>query len=618
MLGQLIDSIADKKQEGSSNSADKIDGFSLVKALAIGDKTSITNTQWDVLVRTGTSHLMAISGLHIGLSALFGYVLVRRIVPAFVIRHVPAQHVALIAGLFIAFLYALVAGLSITTQRAIVMLFAVSMMMLLRHNHRPFDVLGFALIIVLIIDPMAVLSIGFWFSFAAVAAIFISLSTETSRKNADKKTSVIEKPCLIIKQWVKLQLTISIFLLPLSLYMFQQVSLVSPVANLLLIPYVSFLVVPVVLLAVICVAVAPVVAESLFTLAADMIDFIWPTLTYLSAQPYSLWVNGEVGIVTLLIVTTLIVLVFLTMAGSSQVVIGRADKRYRQIIVFTTLAILPLTFWFARTDSDAKSGKYEVTVLDVGQGSAAVLQTQNHTMVFDAGAKFSDRFDSGRSVVIPFLRSQGVSTLDYLIISHGDSDHIGGAQAIIDEYSAVKVIGQDIDNLNANNKQNCVEGYGWQWDGVAFKFLSPVKSEQLSSLKVKRNNRSCVLHVSSDFGSVLFTGDAEKVVERRLLHQYSEQLASDVLIVPHHGSNTSSGSDFIDAVKPRISLFSVGYKNRYKLPNKKVMDRYRATNSINLNTPESGAITVKFTDDNGIEVTKYRETAEKYWNHVIN
>ena len=285
---------------------------------------------------------------------------------------------------------------------------------------------------------------------------------------------------------------------------------------------------------------------------------------------------------------------------------------------FATVPILTLIFWFTSTGADAKLGEYTVTVLDVGPGSAAVLQTQNHIMVFDAGAKFSDRFDSGISIVIPYLRSHGVIALDYLIISHGDSDHIGGAQAISGEYPAVTVIGQDIENLDAGNKQSCVEGVKWLWDGVTFEFLSPVESEQLSSLKVKRNNRSCVLHVSSEFGSVLFTGDAEKVVERRLFNKYAQQLDSDVLIVPHRGSNTSSSSDFIDAVNPTISLFSVGYKNRYKLPSNRVIDRYVSLNSIILQTAETGAITVKFTDDNGIQVPKYRESSGKYWNHAIN
>ena len=606
-LGQLIDSIADKENDSTSGAG----SFSLVKALAIGDKSSISNEQWLVLINTGTSHLMAISGLHIGLAALFAYVVIRRLIPSHITKRVPAQHVALVGGMFVALLYALIAGLSIPTQRAIIMLFVISVMMLVRHNHRSIDALGFALFVVLIIDPIAVLAVGFWFSFAAVAVIFISLNTGSSKPQTNDD-SIAGKVLTTIKQWVRLQLIISIFLLPLSLFMFQQVSLISPIANFLLIPYVSFLVVPVVLSAIVFVFFLPAIAELLFTLAADMIDFVWPTLNYLSIRPYALWVQGEVGMVALLSATAAILLIFFA--------IKQFENQHRKVTYWLFLfpvAVLMIPL-FAFNDSDLKSGEYKVTVLDVGQGSAAVLQTQNHVFVFDAGAKFSDRLDMGRSVVIPYLRSRGIKSLDYLIISHGDSDHIGGAQAIIDEYSATTVLGQDIEKLQAVNKQSCLEGLKWQWDGVDFEFLSPAAEGESKSLVVKRNDRSCVLHVSSSQGSVLFTGDIEKKVERKLLEKYSSGLASDVLIVPHHGSNTSSTTAFINAVNPEFSLFSVGYKNRYKLPGKKVIDRYIASNSTRIQTDESGAITVKFTDKNAIEVTKYRESTGKYWNHIIN
>ncbi|NOQ89007.1 MAG: DNA internalization-related competence protein ComEC/Rec2, partial [Gammaproteobacteria bacterium] len=291
--------------------------FSLVKALAIGDKSSISNKQWRVLANTGTSHLMAISGLHIGLASLFAYLLIRRIVPVFVMKRIPAQHVALTAGMFTAFLYALIAGLSIPTQRAIIMLFVLSVMIVIRRNHRPVDALGFALMLVLLIDPSAVLSAGFWFSFSAVAVIFISITS--SQKQAGTDDSFFGKLKIILKQWVRLQLLISLFLLPLSLFMFQQVSLVSPVANLLLIPYVSFLVVPVVLLAIICSFLLPSFSGILFALAAALLDFIWPLLSYLSSLPYAVWVRGDVGVIKLLAATLAIVLLFYSRHVSAHI-----------------------------------------------------------------------------------------------------------------------------------------------------------------------------------------------------------------------------------------------------------------------------------------------------------
>ena len=239
-------------------------------------------------------------------------------------------------------------------------------------------------------------------------------------------------------------------------------------------------------------------------------------------------------------------------------------------------------------------------------------------MVIDAGAKFSDKLDAGRSVIVPYLRSQGIDSLDYLIVSHGDNDHIGGAQAIIDAYSSVTILGQDIENLRADTKQDCYEGLDWQWDGVGFEILSPENNNNHSPKDVKRNNRSCVLRVSSNFGSVLFPGDAERKIENRLLTLYEKQLASDVLIVPHHGSNTSSSSGFIDAVNPAIAVFSAGYKNRYKLPNKKVLSRYMMKNIKLVETAKSGAITILFAEGSELDIIKYRENASKYWNHFID
>ena len=239
-------------------------------------------------------------------------------------------------------------------------------------------------------------------------------------------------------------------------------------------------------------------------------------------------------------------------------------------------------------------------------------------MVFDAGAKFSDKLDAGSSVIVPYLRSQGIGSLDYLIVSHGDNDHIGGAQAIIDAYSTVTILGQDIENLKAETKQDCYDGHNWQWDGVEFEILSPKNNKDHSLQDVKRNNRSCVLRVSSEFGSVLFPGDAESKVEKRLLALHEKQLSSDVLIVPHHGSNTSSITSFIDAVNPNIAIFSVGYKNRYKLPNKKVLSRYMLKNIKLVETAKSGAITIQFTEGSELGIRKYRENAAKYWNHIFN
>ena len=626
-LSQQIDVISSSKTSSNSLTQNSVDMFALIKALAIGDKSSISKQQWQVLTKTGTSHLMAISGLHIGLAALFAYLLIRRLLPERLMKAIPAQHVALAGGMVAALIYAMLAGLSVPTQRAIIMLFVLSIMMLLRRNHRPLDALGFALLLVLLFDPLAVLSAGFWFSFSAVAVIFISLSSssldKTSHADVIKASflyRVFVKLQRWIKNWVRLQLLISVFLMPMSLLMFQQVSLVSPLANLLLIPYVSFLVVPVVLLALCAAFILPAAAALLFSLAAMSLDLIWPWLLYLSEQPYALWVQGEVDVLKTLLATAAMLLIYfakdLSLFYANTFLLKQNHKlACWSLRLLAALMIMPL---FISHKPALHAAEYQLAILDVGQGSAAVIQTRNHSAVFDAGAKFSDKLDAGHSVVIPYLRSQGIKSLDSLIISHGDADHIGGAQAIIKQYPEVAVIGQDIEGLLTNNKQRCVKGMKWSWDDVDFEFLSPAIEDNGLVQSDKRNNHSCVLQVSSTSGSVLFTGDIEKKAEQKLLETYHNRLSADILIVPHHGSKTSSSSIFIAAVDPIISVFSVGYKNRYKLPNNKVIKRYEMAESRLMQTDNSGAILIKLTNGDAMVVEKYRETARKYWHHRIN
>lgn len=621
-LSRQLDAITEKKQlSGDTASAASI---ALVKALAIGDKSSISARQWRILSNTGTSHLMAISGLHIGLAALFGYLLIRHITPVFIMKRMPAQHVAIIAGVIMALLYALIAGLSIATQRAIIMLSVLSIMALLRRNCRPVDSLGLAMIVVLLIEPAAVLSAGFWFSFSAVAVIYISVLSANGTS-----VSLLHRLMSTLKQWIRLQLMISLFLMPLSLFMFQQASLISPLANLLLIPYVSFLVVPVILLAIPCAFLLHDAAEVLFNLAATLLDFIWPLLAYLSALPYAFWVKGDVDLIELLLATAAMLLLYfskaiVTFAASRFVNIALAADGIILCWLFRCLCCLLFIPLVVTDEQMLSAGDYQLTVLDVGQGSAAVVRTANHVLVFDSGARFSDRMDAGSSVLLPYLRSQSIGKLDRLIVSHGDMDHIGGAQSLLDEFPEADLVGQDIEALvlqktGAGRKQACDAGMQWQWDGVIFDIVSPEASAAKKSLPsqkaAKRNNHSCVLRISSDSGSVLLTGDIEKSVEDRLLEKYPGQLSADILIVPHHGSNTSSSPAFIAAVNPKLALISVGYKNRYRLPSALVTARYEAAGCELVTTDSSGAVTIKLLATEGISVTRYRETARKYWHH---
>lgn len=633
-ISQMIGQIA------LTEDSDNRQSFALIKALAMGDKSGITPAQWQTLSATGTSHLMAISGLHIGLAALFAYIVIRRLVPVFIIKLIPAQHVAILGGVFIACIYALIAGLSIPTQRAFIMLFVLSMMLLLRRNHRPLDALGLALLLVLVIDPIAVLSVGFWFSFSAVAVIFISIRDyETELPVARSQHSLssgwqtaVHKFFQVVIKWIRLQCLISLFLLPLSLYMFQQASLISPLANLILIPYVSFLVVPVILIAIGMSFISPTISSYLFQMSAYSLDIIWPMLKALADLPHSIWVQGDVGITRLLLASTIILVIYysksmVNMIGGrhSVTLISQKYSTRNLWLLRLLLLILFLSVLWPWSNSSLTTGEYKVTVLDVGQGSAAVVRTQNHTLIFDSGARFSERFDIGSSVIIPFLRSQGLNTIDRLVISHGDADHIGGAQAIISAYPDVLVLGQDIERLKTDSKQVCQAGQHWQWDGVDFTFLSPlatneaaetVKHEVISDATPKRNNRSCVLKIASQAGSILFTGDIEKTIEQQLLIHSLVQLESTVLIVPHHGSKSSSSQAFIDAVDPAAAIISTGYHNRYRLPNSQVISRYKISDVSIYRTDIDGAVDIQFLHHQTPTIDTYRSKAKKYWHHA--
>ena len=554
----------------------------LVTALAVGERSAIDADQWQVLINTGTNHLIAISGLHIGLAAAFGYGLCRRSLPVTVLRYVPAQDLAMICAVLVASVYAMLAGFAIPTQRALLMLLAVAGAALLRRTTRPRDVLSAALMLVLLWDPASVMSAGFWFSFLAVAVIFYALTGRFARSRWFK--------------WGWMQVVIALALFPMSLFMFQQVSLVSPLANLFMVPYVSLLVVPLVLLGMASMPLSNSAAAVLFSIAGGLFQFIWPLIQGLSDLPYSHWIKAQPGVV-------------ITLLALSGVAILLAPRiRYRRIA--GVLMLLPILFM---QPSRLPAGAYELNVLDVGQGLAVVVRTRSHTLVYDTGARFSERLDSGEAVLLPFLRHRGVRKIDLLVISHGDGDHIGGAASLLEAYPETPVLGQGVEALSAVSSDLCADGQSWEWDGVAFSVLHPDDTVYSAT-----NNRSCVLKIRGGGGSVLISGDIEKKVESRLLRQHGEDLAADILIAPHHGSKTSSGPRFIDAVSPRIVIFAAGYRNRYKFPAAQVLRRFISQGADMHISGHAGAISAVIHPLNGISsVERYRQSRGKYWNHRL-
>jgi len=565
--------ITDQLSSTLSNSPSLV----LIKALTIGDGNSITQEQWAVFRKTGTTHLVVISGSHIGLIAGLVYFLVLKLWAWTGWLRWSPQKVAAVSAMLAAVFYSGLAGFSIPTQRSVVMLSIAMLAVILQRNSRPVNTLAIALFAVLIFDPLAVLAVGFWLSFFAVAVIVYAVSGRLSKLGH-------------IWAAIKVNWATSVGLSPLLLLFFQQVSLIAPLANLVAVPVISLLIVPLSLLAVMVMFISPALAGALFYLVDPLLQGLCWLLARLAEVPLAS-INHAPPSYWALFFAVPGILLLLAPAGMSA--------RWLSLAMF-----LPLLF----TDAEQpETGDIKMTLLDVGQGLSVIVQTRNHLLAFDTGAKFSSQNDMGQSVVLPFLRSQGTMKIDSLIISHGDNDHIGGVSSLMREMPAEIMLTSVPQKLSEYSPSECTAGQSWLWDEVKFTMLAP------SQAFVSENDNSCVLKVESKHGAVLLTGDIEAKAESWLVDTYGEALKAEVLVAPHHGSKTSSTAGFLRAVKPDYVLIPSGYRNQFGHPHKDVLARYRQANAKWLSSANSGAITVDV-ESNVFVVQGMRETESKYWN----
>jgi competence protein ComEC len=555
----------------------------VLEALVVGARGDVPQDQWRIWLATGTNHLMAISGLHIGLVAGLVFAVAMffwRRVPWLCLR-MPAMQAAAVAGLLAATGYALLAGLSLPTQRALIMLAVVMGALLVRREIRPLQTLSLALFAVLVFDPLAVLSPGFWFSFFAVGVIFYLAGGRV-------------RPVRGLRQWGRIQFWLTLGLLPLTLWFFQRGVLVGALANLVAVPVVSLLVVPLALIGTLALQAYAPLGHLLLWLAQGVLSALWPLLTLLAGLPFAQW-HAPAAPFWALVLAVLGVAVIMAPRGLPGRWLG-------------ALLLLPLLGW---QPSRPAIGNYRLTLLDVGEGLAAVVRTHGHTLVFDTGPRFSPSFDTGAAVVVPYLRNRGIRTVDALIVSHGDNDHAGGAASVIRLLSVHRVLSSAHRFVASGRARPCLAGQHWRWDGVAFEMLNPPQG-----LAGSRNNRACVLRVSSPAGSLLLASDIERPAEERLLAA-GDTLHSDVLVVPHHGSRTSSSPAFLAAVHPRLALLSMGYRNRYHFPSREVTARYAARRIRLADTCNQGALQVDFRGGAGPRLSPgYRLQARHYWNNM--
>ncbi len=552
-------------------------------ALAIGEQNAIPAAQWKTFWRTGTGHLMSISGLHITMVASLLYWLGFRLwarLPRLAVR-LPAQRFAAIVGAATALAYSLIAGFSVPTQRTFFMLLVVAVALFVGRGISGSRILAFALFAVILLDPWCVLAPGFWLSFGAVAMIFYVTTNRPGKMSIGGAA-------------IRTQMAVTLGLLPMTLALFQEVSVISPLANAIAIPVVSWVVVPVTLLG----AVLPF--DAMLNLAHVVMSLTYDLLDWLAQLPNAVWQSHAPQTWT----------VVLAMVGVAMVMLPRG-MRFRWV---GGLAMLPMFFVLPPAP---KPGELWLTLLDVGQGLATVVRTANYTMVYDTGPKWNPDADSGNRIVVPYLRGEGIGRLDALVITHADEDHAGGARSIIDarnpKWVMTSMATDTPDLKNANEIMRCEVGDGWRWDGVEFDVLHPTSGDYNEPRKT--NNIGCVIKITAPGGTILMTADVEKLVETELLERFTPELKSDVLIVPHHGSKTSSTEVFIDAVQPKLALIPVGYRNRFRHPHPSVESRYLERNIPLRRTDWEGAITLKFAvDARGVPVVaSHRSAGKRYW-----
>jgi competence protein ComEC len=546
----------------------------IIAALAVGDQRAISSEEWQLFNRTGVTHLMSISGLHVTLvSGLVAWLVALgwRRVPALALR-LPARKAAAVAAIVAALGYTLIAGFGVPAQRTFWMVTIVAVALWSGQIASPVRTLALALAVIVVFDPWAMLAPGLWLSFGAVLLIFYGSVGWSA-------------PGSTVAQWGRVQWAITIGLAPAALLLFGQVSVAGPIANAVAIPVVSVIVTPLALLA----AILPL--DFLLHLSAWLVEWLLQFLEWCATLPGAQWQQHVPSLWAALV----------ALAGAAWLLAPRGVP-WRA----GGLALMAPAFCLA--PAAPLPGEVWITALDVGQGLAVLARTRTRTLLYDAGPAWAADADSGSRVVMPAMRGAGLERLDLLVLSHEDSDHIGGALSVLESLEVEAMAsslgtGHPLRGLVAAPRR-CAAGEAWEWDGVRFEFLTPAWSSA-----AKRNDLSCVLRIATRGGAMLLTGDIERAAEKALL---SSAVKSDVMLVPHHGSRTSSTPEFIAAVAPRWGIVAAGYRNRFGHPNGEVLERYRSAGAQIARTDLQGSISIRLSAE-GVGVEGERTRRGRYW-----
>lgn len=568
-------------------------------ALVVGEQRGIATEDWTLFNRTGIGHLLSISGLHITMLAALVAALAARIW-----RHaavgaarwpgrISAPQTAALAGVCAAFVYTLLAGFAVPAQRTLWMLAVVAAALFLQRGFRPSHVLGAALALVVALDPWAVAAPGFWLSFGAVAALmFASMAAGRAPAPAQGWRA---RARTTLREAVRAQLAVTLALVPLTLLFFQQVSVVGPLANAVAIPVVSFIVTPLALLG----GLVGTVFGLAWPLAAAHVVFAWLAI---ALQWLAQWPAASLEWPAPGMWPALAALLGLAWLAAPRAVPARVGGVALLVPMALTQHPMP------------PEGVFRATVLDVGQGMAVLIETARHRLLYDTGPRYTEEADAGNRVLVPHLRAIGARHIDGMVISHLDQDHSGGAQSVLTE----REVGWVLSPLTpqhgivaaTRDLRACVRGLRWQWDGVEFEVLHPSSRAEAGS--GHSNGGSCVLRVAAGARALLMAGDIEAAQEAELLARKPARLRADALLVPHHGSASSSSAAFVAAVGPRVAVFQVGYRNRFGHPRAEVLERYADSGTQIARSDRDGAIMLEVSAGE-LRWTSWRAKRPRYW-----
>ena len=560
----------------------------VIAALVVGDQNAIERADWDIFRATGVAHLMSISGLHVtmfawGAALLVGWLWRRS---SRLCLALPAPSAALLGGVALAAAYALFSGWGVPSQRTVLMLATVG---LLRLSGRrwPWPLVWLlACVVVVVADPWALLQAGFWLSFVAVGVLFATDSgasqqdpVRTSGGFGHAKAAL---GAIFREQWV-----VTLALTPLALLLFNQVSVVGLLANALAIPWVTLLVTPL--------AMAGMAWSPLWDAAGWAVQALGWLLQFLAGLPFA----------TISIAAPPVWAATLGVFGGLLL----AMRLPLGLRAFGLPLLLPVLLW---QPLRPLPGEFELLAADIGQGNAVLVRTASHSLLYDAGPRFSRDSDAGHRTLVPLLRARG-ERLDSVVLSHRDADHTGGAAAVLTMQPQASLLssiedGHELQALRPVTR--CMAGQRWQWDGVDFEILHPAPADYEGV--AKSNAMSCVLRIGNGRQTALLVGDIEQAQEARLVADGALPKA-DVLLVPHHGSKTSSSAAFLDAVRPRFAIVQSGYRNRFGHPAAPVLERYRERGIQVLDSPHCGA--AAWASTLPAEVRCQRDVARHYWTH---